>query len=205
MTTTTRTLLLAATACVFCWTQAAEDSKPATSNIPSAQYPRIHPDLRITFRVTAPEAKRVQSQPGGGENGLGKGPFDMVRDDKGIWTATTPPSEPGFHYYWLIVDGFPCNDPSSETYFGWNKETSGIEVPDKVDFYEPKNVPHGDVRARWYFSKTTGQWRRAYVYSRRITTRISKRDTPCSISSTAQAKANVVGRRRAESISSSTT
>src|SRR5215204_4103041 len=75
------------------------------------------------------------------------------------------PDLPGFHYYFLLVDGFQCNDPGSETYFGWNTETSGVEVPDKVDFYEPKNVPHGEVRTRWYFSKTTEQWRRAQVYT----------------------------------------
>jgi enterochelin esterase-like enzyme len=89
----------------------------------------------------------------------------MVRDEKGVWIVTTPPAQPGFHYYWLMVDGFQCNDPSSETYFGWGRETSGVEVPDKVDFYDAKDVPHGDVRAHWYFSKTTGQWRRAHVYT----------------------------------------
>ena len=78
---------------------------------------------------------------------------------------TTPPAVPGFHYYWLIVDGFQCNDPGSETYFGWNRPTSGIEAPDKVDFYDAKQVPHGDVRSHWHFSKTTGKWRRANVYT----------------------------------------
>jgi enterochelin esterase-like enzyme len=73
---------------------------------------------------------------------------------------------PGFHYYWLSIDGFPANDPSTYTYFGWNKESSGIDVPDpKLDFYDVKNVPHGEVRTSWYFSKTTGQWRRAMVYT----------------------------------------
>ena len=152
-------------ACGLCWSQANDDSTPAISNVPGAQYPRIHADLRVTFRVVAPTAQKVQVQPGGDDNGLGKGPFDMVRDDKGVWTVTTPPAQPGFHYYWLLVDGFPANDPSSETYFGWNKETSGIEIPDKVDFYLTKDVPHGDVRAHWYFSKTTGLWRRVYVYT----------------------------------------
>jgi enterochelin esterase-like enzyme len=89
----------------------------------------------------------------------------MVRDDKGFWTVTIPPAVPGFHYYFLLVDGFQCNDPGTQTYFGWNTEASGVEVPDKVDFYEPKEVPHGEVRARWYLSKTTGQWRRANVYT----------------------------------------
>src|SRR3954453_22076844 len=58
------------------------------------------------------------------------------------------------------------NDPGSETYFGYGKETSGIEVPEAgVDFYTLKNVPHGEVRAKWYFSKTTGEWRRSLVYT----------------------------------------
>ena len=143
--------------------QPADDSRPAVSNVPGSQYPRIHPDLRVTFRVNAPEARKVQVKPGG--DGLGKGPYDMVRDDKGFWTVTTPPAAPGFHYYFLLVDGFQCNDPGSQTYFGWNTETSGVEVPDSVDFYTPKEVPHGEVRTRWYLSKTTGQWRRAQVYT----------------------------------------
>jgi enterochelin esterase-like enzyme len=150
-------------ACGLVWAQAGDDSKAATSNVPGAQYPRIQPDFGITFRVNAPAAQKVQVKPGG--DGLGKGPYDMVRDEKGVWTVTTPPAAPGFHYYFLLVDGFQCNDPGSQTYFGWNTETSGVEVPDRVDFYEAKEVPHGEVRARWYLSKTTGQWRRAQVYT----------------------------------------
>jgi enterochelin esterase-like enzyme len=160
---TGRLLTVLAAACGLMCAQSADDSKPASSNVPGSQYPRIHPDLRITFRVNAPEARKVQLKPGG--DGLGKGPYDMVRDDKGVWTLTTPPAAPGFHYYFLLVDGFQCNDPGSQTYFGWNTETSGVEVPDSIDFYAPKEVPHGEVRTRWYLSKTTGQWRRAQVYT----------------------------------------
>ena len=161
-----RYLILALAACGLGWPQASDDSQPAASNVMNAQYPRIHADLRVTFRVTAPGAQKVQVQPGGADNGLGKGPFDMVRDDKGVWTVTIPPAVPGFHYYWLLVDGFAVNDPSSETYFGWGKQTSAVEVPEKgVDFYDAKDVPHGEVRLRLYRSKTTGLWRRAYVYT----------------------------------------
>jgi len=85
--------------------------------------------------------------------------------DKGVWTVTTPPAAPGFHYYFAVIDGFQCADPGSQTFFGWNTETSGVEVPDLVDFYEPRNVPHGEVRTRWYFSQTTQQWRRAQIYT----------------------------------------
>src|SRR3569833_941465 len=45
-------------------------------------------------------------------------------------------------------------------------ETSGVEVPDPgADFYAMPNVPHGSVREQWYFSKSTAQWRRAFVYT----------------------------------------
>jgi enterochelin esterase-like enzyme len=44
--------------------------------------------------------------------------------------------------------------------------SSGIEVPEPgVDFYDAKNVPHGEVRVRPYFSKIANAWRQAYVYT----------------------------------------
>jgi enterochelin esterase family protein len=142
----------------------ADDGRPAPSNVAGREFPRIHDDLRITFRVKAPDAQNVQVVPR--NDGLGHAPFDMQRDASGTWTVTTPPAQPGFHYYELIVDGMHCNDPNSETYFGWGQETSGLEVPDaKLDFYDAKDVPHGEVRIRWYPSNVTGTIRRAYVYT----------------------------------------
>jgi enterochelin esterase-like enzyme len=144
----------------------APDSRPATSNVPEAEFPRIHADLRVTFRVSAPDAQKVQVQPGGADSGLGKGPFDMERDEDGVWSVTTPPAVPGFHYYWLLVDGVAVNDPASETYFGYGKQTSGVEVPEEgVDFYHARDVPRGEVRIRWYHSAVTDTWRRAHVYT----------------------------------------
>jgi enterochelin esterase-like enzyme len=141
------------------------DTRPASSNVRGAEYPRVHPDLRVTFRLKAPAARKVQVQPGGADNGLGKGPLDMARGGDGIWAVTTPPAVPGFHYYWLVVDGVAVNDPGSETYFGWGRQTSGVEVPETgADFYDVKAVPHGQVRAFWYHSKVTRAPRRAFVY-----------------------------------------
>ena len=150
----------------FCGLAAAQDSAPASSNVPGAEYPSVHSDLRVTFRANAPGAQKVQLMPGGDDNGLGKGPFEMTRDDKGVWTATIGPVVPGFHYYWFLIDGFAANDPNSRTFFGWNKESSGIDVPEKgVDFYEIRDVPHGDLRVRWYYSKISGMWRRVHLYT----------------------------------------
>jgi enterochelin esterase family protein len=159
-------LVASVAACCLSRAPAGDDPRPAPSNVRGAQYPRVHADLRVTFRVTAPTAHKVQVQPGGDDNGLGKGPFDLARGEGGVWAVTTPPVVPGFHYYWLLVDGVAVNDPSSETYFGWGRQTSGLEVPQPgVDFYDPKPVPHGEVRAVWYDSKVIGGWRRAHVYT----------------------------------------
>src|SRR2546427_1895734 len=43
-------------------------------------------------------------------------------------TLFRSPAVPGFHYYWFVLDGVSVNDPASQTYFGYGKETSGIEV-----------------------------------------------------------------------------
>ena len=143
----------------------ANDSRPAQSNVRNAEFPRVHDDLRVTFRIRAADAQSVQLKPGGDDNGLGD-VMEMERSDDGIWTLTTPPAVPGFHYYWFLIDGVRVNDPGSETYFGWGRQTSGIEVPvSGDDFYEPRDVPHGTVRTHWYFSETTGAWRRAFVYT----------------------------------------
>lgn len=143
--------------------RAGDPGVPAESNVPGAQSPRIHADRRITFALKAPDAASLQVA---GGDGLGAGPFPMTKGPDGTWTVTTPPSVPGFHYYWFVLNGVEVNDPASETYFGYGKETSGIEVPESgAEFYAIQKVPHGEVRAKWYLSKITGEWRRALVYT----------------------------------------
>jgi enterochelin esterase family protein len=138
--------------------QPSADSKPATSNAPGQDYPRIDSDLRASFRVRAPNAQKVQVS-------VGK-TYDMSKGEDGTWTVTTNPLVPGFHYYSLVIDGVSVADPASESYFGVSKMSSGIEVPEKgVDFYDAKDVPHGQVRAHYYYSKSTKLTRRAYVYT----------------------------------------
>ncbi|HZY87727.1 MAG TPA: hypothetical protein VFE78_23005, partial [Gemmataceae bacterium] len=139
---------------------APADTVPAPSNIRGAEYPRIHADLRVTFRIKAPSAQKVEF------GFFSSKRYPAQKGEDGFWTATTGPLVPGFHYYRVFIDGVEVNDPSSETFYGTGKQTSGIEVPEKgVDFYLPKDVPHGEVRERWYHSKTTQQWRRIFVYT----------------------------------------
>jgi enterochelin esterase-like enzyme len=136
------------------------DTIPAPTNIRGAEYPRIHSDLRVTFRIKAPDAQKVEF------GFFSNQRYPAQKDKHGFWSATTEPLVPGFHYYRLFIDGVQVNDPASETFYGTGKETSGIEIPEKgVDFYLPRDVPHGEIRERWYFSKTTQQWRRIFVYT----------------------------------------
>ena len=144
--------------------RAGSDGKPASGNIGNAEFPHIEANLGVTFRLKAPEAKNVML--GGGE-GLVAQPVPMTRLDDGTWTVTTPQAVPGFHYYWFLVDGLRVNDAASYSYFGWGRETSGVEVPEAgSNFYQRKsNVKQGSIRSHWYESAITGKWRRANVYT----------------------------------------
>jgi len=138
---------------------AVEDAKPATTNVMGATYPRVLPDRSVAFQLKAPSAQSVDVDITGKK-------FPMTRDADGVWSVTTPPLVEGFHYYALDADGVRMNDPGSHAFFGTGKDTSGVEVPEEgVTYYGTKDVPHGDVRIRVYLSKTTGQWRRCFVYT----------------------------------------
>jgi enterochelin esterase-like enzyme len=135
------------------------DSKPARTNVLGAEYPRVTDDSRVVARLTAPSAQKVQIDIMGTK-------YDLAKDESGIWTGTTAPLVPGFHYYQLVVDGVSMNDPGSRAFFGVSKDFSGIEVPEKgVDYYLPNDVPHGQVRTVWYRSSVTGDHRKCLVYT----------------------------------------
>lgn len=131
---------------------------PASTNIRNAQYPQVLPDNRVVFKVKAPNAHKVQID-------LGK-KYDMVKDSTGFWHVTTDSISRGFHYYSLLIDDVAVADPASETFYGMSRQASGIEIPYKEGgFYALKDVPHGDIRIKKYFSKASNSWREMYVYT----------------------------------------
>ncbi|WP_026461530.1 alpha/beta hydrolase-fold protein [Adhaeribacter aquaticus] len=131
---------------------------PAATNVRSAKYPQILPDNRVVFRTKAPDAQKVQID-------LGK-KYDMVKGADGFWEVTTDSIGEGFHYYSLIIDGLAVADPASETFYGMSRNASGIEIPFRGgDYYAIKDVPHGDVRIKRYFSSVTNSWRQFYIYT----------------------------------------
>lgn len=128
------------------------------SNIRNAKYPQILPNGRVIFKIKAPDAKTVQLD-------LGK-KYKMVKNDEGLWETTTDSLSEGFHYYSLIIDGLAVADPSSDSFYGMSRMASGIEIPFKGDhIYAERNVPHGDIRIKRYYSNVTNSWRRCFVYT----------------------------------------
>ncbi|MCB2377957.1 esterase [Hymenobacter sp. BT635] len=131
---------------------------PAATNVRNAQYPQILPDNRAVFRLKAPGVQRAQLD-------LGR-KYDMAKDSSGTWTVTTDTLSRGLHYYSLVLDGLPIADPASATFYGMGRMASGIEIPGRgTSFYALKDVPHGEVRLKRFFSKVTNSWRQCYVYT----------------------------------------
>ena len=134
--------------------------KPSLWNIRGKQYPRVLPDNRVVFRIQAPNAQQVQID-------LGKR-YDMQKGDNGVWTCTTDPQTEGFHYYFLYIDGVQVADPNSESFYGCSMMSSGLEIPydaTKADRFAFKDVPHGDVHRKRYYSHVDNAWKTMYVYT----------------------------------------
>ena len=151
--------LLSSLALLLSMTGAVFAQLPSPTNLGRNPYPQVGPDMRVTFRVNAPQATSLSVS-------LGKD-YPMVKDENGFWTVTSDPQVEGFHYYSLKTGGLTFNDPSVHSYFGTGRDCSAIEVPGAPDedFYTPhQGVPQGAVRSIRYYSKVCGQYRRMYVY-----------------------------------------
>ena len=137
----------------------AEDFKPSSVNQPGKQYPQVNSEGRVRVNISAPQALKVQLDIGGVK-------YDLKKDEKGEWTGESAPQIEGFHYYQLNIDGASVPDPGSLFFYGAGRWGSGIEIPaSDQDFYALKDVPHGLVSQKVYYSKITASWRRCFVYT----------------------------------------
>lgn len=140
-----------------------EDFKPNELNQPGQEYPQVNSEGYARFRIVAPDAKSVIVSLGLG----GRGGTVLRKGKDGVWMGTTDgPMDEGFHYYHLTIDGATVNDPGAKNYYGSVRWESGIEIPAKDrDFYALKNVPHGNVQQILFNSPSTGEQKRAFVYT----------------------------------------
>ena len=135
-----------------------EDFKPAANNQANHQYPMVNSQRMVRAQISAPNATSV------GLDIDGK-IYSMTKNENGVWTGTSAPQDPGFHYYQLNIDGASVPDPGSLYYYGASRWGSGIEVPsDDQDFWQVKNVPQGTMNEVYYYSTVTEKMRHCYIY-----------------------------------------
>jgi S-formylglutathione hydrolase FrmB len=138
---------------------AADTAHPSPYNLAGSKFPRIEPDARVTFQFKAPDAQKVQVA-------INNVPFDMVKGADGVWTYTSAPQDLGYRNYWMIVDGAMVLDPNTNTFIGYSHMCNGYEIPDPDGgFYQLKDVPHGNVLIKNYYSKVAKGWRHIFVYT----------------------------------------
>jgi enterochelin esterase family protein len=126
--------------------------------------PEIHPDNKVTFRISAPQASQVRVS---GDWGTGFSSEEMSKDQEGLWSVTVGPLEPEFYGYSFSVDGVQVLDPSNpQIKRDGTRNASVLMVPgEKSDLYLVKDVPHGTLSKVWYDSPTLGMKRLMYVYT----------------------------------------
>lgn len=138
--------------------------------------PQVMQDGRVSFRLMAPKAERVEIVGDFLSQHPVQTPFGaaMVPDTvamtlhDGVWQYTTPDAlAPELYSYSFIVDGLKINDPSNVYRLRDIASTSDIFIVpgEQADLYRVQDVPHGTVSKVWYHSPTLGQDRRLTVYT----------------------------------------
>ena len=133
---------------------------------PNLKSTEVLPDFRVVFRIYAPKASAVTLSGDFATQGRGTaGP--MQKDDDGVWSLTVGPLIPDIYSYTFNVDGVRTVDPRNPMVkVGVSNLESMFFLPGPEAAYESvQPVPHGEVRAVWYESKTLGGPRRMHVYT----------------------------------------
>ena len=118
------------------------------------QSTRVLPDGRVLFQIYAPEAKSVSVS---GDLPWDK-PVQFVKAENGVWKGVCEGLGEGCFRYSFTVDGVRVQDPKAPL----SAEQASILTvgPGYV-----KDVPHGAVARRYYYSKTMKQMRRMHVWT----------------------------------------
>jgi enterochelin esterase family protein len=141
------------------------------SVVTTARSPEVNANGTITFRLQAPNAKAVRivtDFPKLGDVPVnGSAGFDMTKDDKGVWSYTSPKLAPSYYQYWFVVDGFSTPDPQNT----FVRPASGVyksvvALPGKeAEFMMFRDVPHGNLIEHHYLNPENKTARRVVIYT----------------------------------------
>src|SRR4051812_46040096 len=125
--------------------------------------PEVHPDRTVTFRLMAPKASEVTLT-----GDWLASPAPLTKDDKGVWSVTLGPLEPGLAIYSFALDRLAIADPGNPR-IKLRARGSGslVDVPGTGnELWIPRDVPHGTVDLTWHKSKVLdGETREFRVYT----------------------------------------
>lgn len=143
---------------------------------PAVVSPEVSSDQRVTFRIFAPNAKKVELngdflpekviKTSFGEMSV-PAPVTMLQRNDGIWEYTTAVLPSELYNYSFNIDDMRTTDPSNVFTI---RDVSTISnyfliAGGKGDIYSVNDVPHGSVSRVWYDSPTLGMKRRMTVYT----------------------------------------
>jgi enterochelin esterase family protein len=80
---------------------------------PAVVSPEVTSERRVTFRILAPNAQKVELRTPGdipGIGGRGGTPLQFVKNAEGVWEATTNAIPAGAYRYVFAVDGVTVAD-----------------------------------------------------------------------------------------------
>ncbi|MFH7380400.1 esterase family protein [Klebsiella aerogenes] len=131
--------------------------------IPVSQYiTQVNTDNSVTFRLFAPDARRVSVVTGSTPDTFVS--HDMTKDSQGVWTWKSDRLAANLYEYYFDVDGFRSVDTGSRYQKPQRQvNTSLILVPGSI--LDDRAVPHGDLRTVTYHSTALKSERRVYVWT----------------------------------------
>ena len=135
---------------------------------PSFTSPDVSADRRITFRIHAPDAQRVELRSPGdipGIGGRGVAPPQLTKNADGVWATTVGPVPAGAYRYVFVVNGIPVVDSRNPMTSPTNTTVYSLAIAPGADVFDTRSVPHGTVAAVHYQSTTLGGIRRMHVYA----------------------------------------
>ena len=113
-------------------------------------------DGSVKFSVFAPEAKTVEIR-------SAEITLSLAKKD-GIFTGIADLGH-GFISLNILIDGTEVLYQMLPIGFGYSRPVNYVDVPKPgEDFFEIKDVPHGSVCEKFFYSQVTGRYERCFVY-----------------------------------------
>jgi enterochelin esterase-like enzyme len=130
--------------------------------------PAAGPDRRVTFRLFAPQAQRVELRSPGDIPGVsvrGAALPQLTKNAEGMWETTLGPLPAGAYRYVFVVDGLTVIDSRNPMTSQTNTTVYSLAVVSGSEVFDTKQVPHGAVASVHYTSASPGGIRRMHVYT----------------------------------------